>query len=173
MTSGLTLRLYESSDAEALSAICRKAVIHLGPHAYRPDQVAAWLSLAPDAATLHQIYSDGRHAMVAADVASGPIAFADLTDTGHIRFLYVDPDHAGRGIGAALVKELLEHARDAGICSVWSDASELARRVFERADFACVSRQEHEIAGTWIHNFLMRKCVLGADASGRRSQRQD
>lgn len=170
MTSGLTLRPYESSDAEALSAIYRRAVFQLGPRAYRPDQVAAWLSIAPDAGMLHQIYTDGRHAIVAANGANGLIGFADLADTGHIRFLYVDPDHAGRGIGGALVKNLLEHARDAGVSSVHSDASELARRVFERAGFSCVSRQEHEIEGTWIHNFLMRKRVLGAQASARRSQ---
>ncbi|MGK7754149.1 MULTISPECIES: GNAT family N-acetyltransferase [unclassified Roseovarius] len=172
MTSGLTLRPYESSDAEALAAIYCKAVLHLGPRAYGVDQVAAWLSIAPDAITLHQLYTDGRHAVVAADGANEPIGFGDLADTGHIRFLYMDPDHAGRGIGSALVATLLKHAREAGIPNVFSDASELARPVFEKAGFTCVSRQEHEIGGSRIHNFHMRIRVSRDIPSPSRSRDQ-
>ncbi|XDA97061.1 GNAT family N-acetyltransferase [Sulfitobacter sp. LCG007] len=78
-----------------------------------------------------------------------------IAGDGHIRFLYVDPDFTGQGIGRALVAELLCEARRRSLDTVFSDVSELARPVFLRAGFKCIARQEREIAGIRIHNHHM------------------
>lgn len=160
-----TLRSYDASDADALEAICRAAINRLGPRGYRPEQVSAWLSIAPGAADLHRFYCDGRYTLVAAGPDDRPIGFSDLAGNGHIRFLYVDPDHAGRGVGSALVSGLLGQAHKSGLARVYSNASELARPVFERAGFQCIARQEHEIAGSTIHNFRVRLELPAKDAT--------
>ena len=162
MKVAVTLRPYADSDADALALIYRRGVECLGPRAYRPEQVAAWLSITPQPAEVHRIYTDGRHAIVAAGPDGSPVGFADLAASGHIRFLYVDPDHAGQGVGRALVASLLDRARKLSLPCVFSDASELARPVFERAGFTCIARQEHEIAGTRIHNYHMSVSVPSA-----------
>lgn len=153
MIPPVTLRPYETGDADALAAIYRNGVERLGPRAYRPEQVAAWLSIAPSAQDLDRIYRDGRFTRVALDQRGVPIGFGDLANTGHIHFLYVDPDFAGQGIGRALVAEFLREAQRQSLDTMFSDASELARPVFLRAGFKCIARQEHEIGGIKIHNF--------------------
>ncbi|WP_111432004.1 GNAT family N-acetyltransferase [Rhodobacteraceae bacterium DSL-40] len=70
-----------------------------------------------------------------------------------MRFLFVDPDFAGQGIGRALVAEFLREARRQSLETVFSDASELARPVFWRVGFKCIARQEREINGICIHNY--------------------
>ncbi|KZY30104.1 hypothetical protein A3731_05450 [Roseovarius sp. HI0049] len=139
--------------------------MRLGPRGYRPEQVSAWLSIAPDAAEFHRLYCDGRFTLVATEPDGAPIGFSDLARNGHIRFLYVDPDHAGRGLGSALVAALLAQAQRLGLTLVYSDASELARPVFERAGFRCITRQEHEIAGSVVHNFLVQRDI--SDITGK------
>lgn len=153
MTRTITLRPYETEDAGALAAIYRKGVERLGPRAYRPEQVAAWLSIAPSAQDLDRIYRDGRFTRVALDQNGAPIGFGDLASTGHIHFLYVDPDFSGQGIGRALVADFLREARCQSLATVFSDASELARPVFLRAGFKCIARQEHQLGGIRIHNY--------------------
>ncbi len=164
MKRTVTLRPYAEADADALALIYRKGVERLAPRAYRPEQVAAWLSITPQPADLHRIYTDGRHAIVATGPNGAPIGFADLAANGHIRFLYVDPDHAGRGVGRAMIASLLDHARTLTVASVFSDVSEVARPVFERAGFRCIARQEHDIAGTRIHNYHMSAIVARTDS---------
>lgn len=174
MTRTITLRPYETGDAGALAAIYRKGVERLGPRAYRPEQVAAWLSIAPSAQDLDRIYRDGRFTCVALDHSGAPIGFGDLANTGHIHFLYVDPDFAGQGIGRALVAEFLREARRQSLDTVFSDASELARPVFLRAGFKCIARQEHQIGGIKIHNYHMCFAVPGPERTlSRRRGRSD
>ncbi|MEQ5872095.1 GNAT family N-acetyltransferase [Sagittula sp. NFXS13] len=155
MNPPISIRSYKKGDAGALADIYRKGVERLGPRAYRPEQVAAWLSIAPSARDLDRIYCDGRFTRVALDQNGAPIGFGDLAKTGHIHFLYVDPDFAGQGIGRALVAEFLRDARCQSLETVFSDASELARPVFLRAGFKCIARQEHAISRTRIHNYHM------------------
>ncbi len=79
-----------------------------------------------DAAELHRLHSDGRHALVAAGPDGAPIGFADLAQKGHITFLYVDPDGASRGVGGALVADVLDQAQRQRVASVYSNAGEFA-----------------------------------------------
>ena len=48
-------------------------------------------------------------------------------------------------------------AREQEITSLFTEASELARRLFERKGFAVVERQDMVIRGVAIHNYRMAK----------------
>jgi hypothetical protein len=50
-------------------------------------------------------------------------------------------------------------AREQGIRSLFTEASELARRLFERKGFAVVERQDLVIRGVAIHNYRMAKTL--------------
>lgn len=170
MTAVATLRPYAEADANALAAIYRKGVERLGPRAYRPEQVAAWLSIAPTASDLNRLYSDGRCALIAVNPDGAPVGFGDLAGDGHIRFLYVDPDFAGRGIGRAIIAALLREASLQSIKTVFSDASELAHPLFLRAGFQCIARQERGINGIRIHNYHVCFAVPGGPRTPLQSE---
>jgi hypothetical protein len=50
-------------------------------------------------------------------------------------------------------------ARKQGITSLFTEASELARRLFERKGFAVVGRQDLVICGVAIHNYRIAKAL--------------
>jgi hypothetical protein len=50
-------------------------------------------------------------------------------------------------------------ARERGIRSLFTETSELARRLFEREGFAVVERQDLVIRGVAIHNYRMAKAL--------------
>ena len=64
MTSDLTVRPYQSSDAAALSALYEASVRSLGARDYAPAQIEAWAALAPSPAELDRRMADGRIRLV-------------------------------------------------------------------------------------------------------------
>jgi putative acetyltransferase len=170
------LRPFQSSDAEALSLICREAIAQIGPRAYSPKQIAAWLGRHPGAERYKQRAADGHMIFVAADEADAPLAYALLeidegaagapnrnsapTD-GHLDHLYCHPSATGAG----LAEQLLTMAEDAalahGLTRLYTEASELAVGAFERAGYVKTHRRdfaiEHKGEAVAIHNYAMEK----------------
>ncbi|KAF2166470.1 hypothetical protein M409DRAFT_23109 [Zasmidium cellare ATCC 36951] len=56
---------------------------------------------------------------------------------GELHFLCVDPVWERRGAGSALVRWGVQRCRELGVPG-WADATEVARRVYEREGFVCV-----------------------------------
>ncbi|WP_350356298.1 GNAT family N-acetyltransferase [Leisingera thetidis] len=127
---------------------------------YSPEQINAWCPEAPPAAAIGQKLSDGRAAWVAVDQADVPVAFIDLESDGHIDMLFCHPRAAGQGAAAALYGRLETAALRQGIGLLYVEASEAARRFFERQGFAVDRRREFERSGVKIHNYRMVK-ILG------------
>jgi putative acetyltransferase len=155
----LFVRAYAPDDAPALSRILREAVRVTASRYYAPDQIAAWLSIAPDAERIREIYAGGRSAFVACLTSGEPVAFSDHDDRGHIFFLYCAPSAGGRGAAARLMDAVEDSARRAGIDRLDSDASEAALGFFLRRGFAHVRRQELEIGGVRIHNHRVERVL--------------
>jgi putative acetyltransferase len=69
---------------------------------------------------------------VAANEDDRPVAYIDLEPNGHIDRLFCAPEAAGQGIASRLYDAVEAAAREQGIRSLFTEASELARRLFER-----------------------------------------
>ena len=126
---------------------------------YTAAQVRAW---APDPRTAewaHGEASDGRLVLVAANADDRPVAYIDLEPNGHIDRVFCAPEAAGQGIASRLYDAVEAAAREQGIRSLFTEASELARRLFERKGFAVAERQDLVICGVAIHNFRMAKAL--------------
>ena len=67
-----------------------------------------------------------------------PVAYIDLETNGHIDRLFCAPEAAGQGIASRLYDAVEAAARGQGIRSLFTEASELASRLFERKGFAVV-----------------------------------
>jgi predicted GNAT family N-acyltransferase len=75
-------------------------------------------------------------------------------DDFRIRGMATDPDRGrGQGVGGALLRACLDHARAAGATRVWCNARSPARGFYARAGFA-VDGDEFPIADIGPH-FLM------------------
>jgi len=96
---------------------------------------------------------------VAAGADDRPVAYIDLEPDGHINRLFCAPEAAGQGIASRLYDALEGAAREEGITSLFTEASELARRLFEHKGFAVVERQDLMVRGVAIHNYRMAKAL--------------
>jgi putative acetyltransferase len=146
------VRPYAPDDASALSRIYREAVLVTASRRYAPEQIAASLSIAPDAAQIREIYGAGRSAFVACLASGAPVAFSDHDGDGHIRFLYRDPAAEGRGAAGLLMDTIEDSARRAGLRSLRSEASEAALGFFLKRGFQHIGRLDLEIGRVGIHN---------------------
>lgn len=155
----LMLRPFRESDAEAMAGVYERAVREIGARDYSAEQVAAWVGQGPRAERFRQMITDGRHGWVVVDDANRVVGFADLEADGHIDFLYVDPDVAGQGVATLMLDELERVARSTGITRLYVEASEPARRVFERRGYTVTTRRDFEIGGVAIHNYAMERLL--------------
>lgn len=155
------IRPFAPADAPALARLFHAAVHQIASRHYRPEQVAAWAPAVPPPERLLGWATDGRLLLVAADETDAPLAFADLEADGHVDHLFCRPDAAGTGVTAALYAALEAAARERGIARLYTEASEPARRFFERRGFTLLHRRDFEIGGVPIHNYAMEKRLDG------------
>lgn len=151
----LSIRPWQPSDSEALSALYEASVRGLGARDYAPAQIEAWASLTPTADSLTGRMQDGRTRLVA--LADDIVGFIDLEADGHIDLLYVAPTAAGQGVARTLLETAEALAPLSGADRLYAEASETARPVFERLGFSVVTRRDFEVAGVAIHNWAVEK----------------
>ena len=151
------IRPFQTGDEAKLAALFHAAIHHIAAQHYSPEQVNAWAPQVPDPARFLARGTDGRTLLVAVDVDDDPLAYGDVESDGHIDHLFCRPDAAGTGITNELYEALEQEARTRGISTLFTEASEPARRFFERRGFQVIERNDFEIGGVPIHNFRMKK----------------
>ncbi len=155
----MRIRAYEARDAAGVARVFRRSIEELGPRDYSPEQVAAWVGRAPDAAAFQARASDGRVFIVLADDDDQPVAFADLEADGHVDMLYCAPEAAGTGLVLLLYATLEAIARQRGMTRLYSEASEAALRFFLTRGFVKLHRRELMIGDVAIHNYAVEKVL--------------
>ena len=153
----INIRPYTPCDANELTDIFHHAVHQIGSLDYSEIQVAAWSPEPVAGEKFNQRVSDGRDVWVAVDEDEKPIGFIELERNGHIDCFYCSPEHAGRGVGAALYRRLEAVAIERGIKLLFVEASEAAQRFFMKVGFTTKKRRDFHHNGTQIHNYLMTK----------------
>lgn len=154
----MLVRPFKSSDAEVLAALFHRSVREAGARDYSAQQVAAW-SPAPPEPQDYIRRAGNRTVLVAIDENGEVAGYGDLEPDGHIDHLYCRPDRTGTGVGSAIYAALEEIARTAGMATVFVEASEGARRLFERRGFRIDARNDFTINGVAIHNYRMSKRI--------------
>ncbi len=154
---GYVIREWRDGDAEAVAQINRLAIERIGPRAYAPKQVAAWLSRRTAPANYRERVAAGDLIFIAAGPGDTPVAYALLERDGHLDHLYNHPDHTRRGLATQLLEAAESFARGIGLGRLYTEASDLARPAFERAGYRVARRRDFEIDGVAIHNWAMGK----------------
>lgn len=151
----MLIRDYRPDDAELLTRLFHDTIHATGLREYSAAQVAVWSPAPPNAARWHARMST-RHTLVAEDDGA-IVGFAELEEIGHFDMLYVAKDAIGKGIGGALCDAVEARARALGIARLFTEASKLARPVFERKGYALIAEQTVTPNGVALTNYRMEK----------------
>ena len=93
----------------------------------------------------------------------GEIAgFASLKGGEEIDMLFVDPEFARQGVGRTLVDALTRLAQARGAKRLTTEASDVAKPLFERQGFTAQKRNLVRKGDQWLANTTMTK-TLGAE----------
>jgi len=154
-------RTARESDAPALADLTLVAIRSIGSRSYSHDQIDAWASRHPGPKRFVESLAGGDTIIVAVNAEDIPVAYA-LVEKGNengsrLDMLYCHPDHTRRGLADELLARAEAHARGEGDDRLFTEASELARPAFERAEYDVLHRRDFEIAGVAIHNYAMEK----------------
>ena len=143
MAVALTIRRAVSDDGAALLPLATRLTEGVAPWRSAGDVEAAvvgWVEASLDA------MSEPDHAVLVAEVEGRVIGFVTLSAGRHwsgetdasIGELVVAPEAEGRGVGAALVEAVVEHARAAGYARIsvsTGAANARALRLYRRLGF--------------------------------------
>ena len=137
----MLIRAFEPADADALAALFHASVRQIGIRDYSTEQVSAW-SPSPPTPEEYLRRAEVQRLLVAENSDGEPIGYGAMGPDGLIDHLYCRPDVVGTGVGLALYAALENAAKASGIAVLTVEASEAARRLFERAGFK-VEAQNH------------------------------
>ena len=81
--------------------------------------------------------------------------------------IYVDPEFAQQGVGAALLDALEKLARARGATKLTAEVSDTAKPLFDRQRFVSEQRNVKRIDDEWLGNTTMSK-TLGPQPAEKR-----
>jgi len=158
----LALRPFLPADAPVLAALFRASIEELTGEDYDADQQEAWASAADDEAAFAARL--GALLTVVAVRAGAVVGFVALKDNSHIELLYVSPDQAGSGVGAALCEAAETIARGRGAKAMTTDASDTALGFFQKRGYSAERRNTVMRAGAFLGNTSLRKALAAPEA---------
>jgi len=142
-----------------MAVVFFRSVREAGRKDYSFEQTLAWAPEVPDAVEFARRAADGRITIVAESAGGALVGYVDLEEDGHIDHLYVSAEWVGLGVGSLLYSSLEIEAVALGLRVLRVEASEAARRMFERHGFAVTKRNDLVRGGVRIHNFDMLKTL--------------
>jgi putative acetyltransferase len=157
-------RYVAGRDAAPLAALFRATILALAAPHYDAEQRAAWASGADDLDAFDARLARG--VTLVAEHAAEPVAFGQLFPCDHVEMLYVAPDWTRRGLASALIARLEALAREARASTLDTNASLLARPVFERAGFSLVMEESVRRGSVSLPRFHLCKPLLAVPFSG-------
>ncbi|MDA1074759.1 MAG: GNAT family N-acetyltransferase [Proteobacteria bacterium] len=151
----MKIRSYNTADTAQIVALFFDSVRNgTGDH-YTREQREAWAPEVPNAqewaARLGAL-----HTFVAEDDA-GIAGFMTLGEDGHIDLAYVRSDCIGRGVAQRLYEVIEAAAIDLKLKRLFSEASDLARRFFEKHGWRLIETRQVERYGVALTNHRMEK----------------
>jgi putative acetyltransferase len=156
MAAAVPIRPFRPGDEAALRAVYFSAIHEVARRDYSQAQLDAWAPAGFDAA-LWARRIQGIAPFVALGADGVPIGYADIQPDGYIDHFFVAGHAGGQGVGGALMRRLLDRARQLGVAALSSDVSRTAQPFFARFGFEVVEQRRPVVRGVEIPNALMRR----------------
>jgi putative acetyltransferase len=151
----LLIRRYQEGEESALFEVYYSAVHLIASRDYTPVQTQAWAPRNLDSVLWESKIRDIKPFV--ADLDGQIVGYADLQSNGYIDHFFVSGNHPRRGIGATLMKHLINEATANGIPEMTADVSRTAQPIFEKFGFEVVEQRSPVVRGVEIPNALMRR----------------
>jgi putative acetyltransferase len=158
--SAVALRPYLPTDAKRCAEIFRSSIEELAADDYDEQQREAWASRADDEQAFGARLAEALTLLATID--STAAGFASLKGADEIDMLFVDPEFARQGVGRTLVDALTRLAEARGAKRLTTEASDVAKPLFERLGFTAQQRNLVRVGDQWLANTTMTK-TLSAD----------
>jgi len=153
----LNLRKFQKGDESDLREIFFNTIRNVNIKDYSELQVRAW---APDNYDISAWYERISSINPFVAILDGEIVgYADIQDDGYIDHFFCHWKHQGKGIGKALMQELILTGQKKRIDRFYSHASITAKSFFEHFGFQMVKSQQVEVRGQVLTNYVMEKLV--------------
>lgn len=154
----LTIRPFRSGDESPLRAVYASAIHEIARRDYTQAQLDAWAPADFDAGKWARRIQ-GITPFVAEGADGLLLGYADVQPDGYVDHFFVAGHAGGRGVGGALMRRLLERARELGVAQLSSDVSRTAQPFFARFGFELVEQRRPVVRGVEIPNALMRRTL--------------
>ena len=153
----ITIRPFAAADATPTLEVFQHAIRTTAAADYSSEQIAAWAPVDADiGAWLERRFQLNTVVAVVDDLIAG---FTDLSASGYIDMMFVDPAVGRRGIATALLLWARTEAERLGSSTLTTHASITARPFFEAQGFV-VDHERHPIVrGVVMTNYVM-SCSL-------------
>jgi putative acetyltransferase len=155
--SAIGLRPYLPADAERCAAIFRASIEETASEDYSPDQCEAWAARGDDVAAFGKKLAESLTLIATIDGES--VGFASLRGADRLDMLFVDPAHARKGVGTALIDALVRIASARGAERLTSEVSDTAKPLFERQRFVAQRRNLVAEGDEWLGNTTMTRTL--------------
>lgn len=154
----MLLRTYQPSDAAAIAAVYRDAVVGTGATAYNAQQVTIWSRYPEDLEAFRDLLSQGL--TVVALQGDRLVAFGQLNPLDHVAFLYTASDCGRQGYAGAIYQQLEVFAREQGVTRLHTEASRISKLFFLKVGFQILETEWVERHGVEFERFKMEKWLL-------------
>jgi len=161
--SAITLRPYLPADAERCAEIFRASIEEIASEDYSQDQCEAWAARADDVSAFGNKLAGSLTLIATLDGACA--GFGSLKGSDVLDMLYVDPVHARRGVGTALIDALARIAQGRGAERLTSEVSDTAKPLFERQQFIAQRRNLAAKGDEWLGNTTMTRILAKSPAA--------
>ncbi|MFO7787650.1 MAG: GNAT family N-acetyltransferase [Halospina sp.] len=149
-------RLLPEADSTPLLSLYRRSIAAVDDGFYSAAQRHAWTQWAADATSADAQLRQGLTVMALADGST--VGFAQLCPAHLVNMLYVDDSWQRQGIGKGLVAQLETIARQSGIATLTTRASDVSLPLFRHLGFEPVRREPiHAGGGVTLMRTLMHK----------------
>lgn len=159
MKKEIHVRDYHPDDVQALANIYFNTIQKINIQHYTEQQINVWAPTSSlEAAGWAKKFS--RTKPIIATVGDEIVGFAEFEPNGHIDCFYCHHKWIRKGVGSALMKEILKRAKDNPIHLIFAEVSITAKPFFEKWGFRVINQQTIVRKGIELINFKMeRKCI--------------
>lgn len=151
---------YYAGQCREIADIFHGAVHRVASARYTAEQVEAWAPTPVDHA-YWKLRCELKRPFVSLD-AGRLTGFLEFDPDGHIDCHYVHPDRNRRGIGAALLRHVLDLADALALPRVYVEASHIARGLYLRHGFRVESANLVTRRGVTFENWKMERLRSGS-----------
>jgi putative acetyltransferase len=134
----ILIRTYRPEDTQAIASIYYNTIHRINIQHYTKEQVDEWAP-ASSLETEGWAKKFARTKPIVAVVENEIVGFAEFESNGHIDCFFCHHDWIGKGVGTALMKEILQRAKNDRIHHIFSEVSITARQFFENHGFRVIA----------------------------------